>query len=276
MRIGNVLVVALGTAALIVAIRIAWSGRRLPVLADRELPTKVGPSALDGMRTIAAIVGAGLVAGFLVPGLGGRLFMRLMAATSGDAAQGRLTEAEEIVGDITFDGSLGFVIFVGLIIPGAAAFGYLLLRHFLPGPVLVGGLMFGLILLAVFGVDDPMSPENVDFEILEPLVVAVIGITVLALLYGLTFGALATRLDAGLRPLGSGWRAVPGHAALLFALLPPFFAITVPYVAIRALARGRTKPWLETSVVRYTGMGIVVVATLLAGFVSADAAIDIL
>ena len=136
--------------------------------------------------------------------------------------------------------------------------------------------MFGVILLGVFGVDDPMSPENVDFEVLEPLVVAVLGIVVLALLFGLTFGALATRFDAGLRPLGSDWHAVPGHAVLLFALLPPFFVVTVPYVAIRALARGRTKPWLETSIVRNTGMGLVVVGTVIAVFVSADAAIEIL
>lgn len=276
MRFGNVLVVALGGAALIVAMWISWQGRRLPVLADRELPTKAAASALDGMRSIAAIVGAGLVAGFLVPGLGGRLFMRLLAATSGNAAQGKLTEADEVVGDITFGGTVGFVIFVGLILPGAAAFAYLALRHFLPGPVLIGGLMFGVILLALFGVDDPMSPENVDFEILEPLIVAVLGIVVLALLYGLTFGAIATRFDSGLRPLGSNWRAVPGHAALLFALLPPFFVITVPYVAIRAFARGRTKPLLETPAVRYTGLGLVVVGTVVATFVSLDAAIDIL
>ena len=100
----------------IFAIWISWQGRRLPVLADRELPTRAGASALDGMRSIAAIVGAGLVAGFLVPGLGGRLFMRLMAATSGSAAQGKLTEAEEVVGEITLGGSVGFVIFVGLIL----------------------------------------------------------------------------------------------------------------------------------------------------------------
>ena len=56
MRTGNVLVVVLGTAALLVAIWIAWRGRRLPLLADRELPLKAGASALDGMRSIAAIV----------------------------------------------------------------------------------------------------------------------------------------------------------------------------------------------------------------------------
>jgi hypothetical protein len=228
------------------------------------------------MRSIAAIVGAGLVAGVLVPGLGGRLFMRMMAATSGAAAQGRLTEAEEIVGDVSFGGTLGFVIFVGLVLPGAAAFAYLALRHFLPGPVRVGGLMFGVMLLGVFGVGDPMSPDNVDFDVLGPLWLAVLGIVVLALLYGLTFGALSTRFDRRLRPLGSAWRAVPGHAPLLFALLPPFVAVTVPYVAIRAIARGRTQPLLEWPPVRVTGLVLLCIATAVCAAAAVIAAIDIL
>lgn len=40
--------------------------------------------------------------------------MRLLAATAGDAAQGRRTEAEEIVGRITTGGSIGFIVFTGL------------------------------------------------------------------------------------------------------------------------------------------------------------------
>jgi hypothetical protein len=276
MRLGNVLVVVTGGAALITAAWIAWRGRRSPLIADRELPTTGGASALDALRSIAAIVGAGVVAGFLVPGLGGRLYMRMMAATSGAGAQGKLTEAEEIVGEITLGGTVGFVIFVGLVVPGAAAFAYLALRHFLPGPVGLGGLMFGVVLLGVFGVGDPMSPDNVDFEVLEPLWLAVLGIVVLALLYGLTFGALAARFDRGLRPLGSGWRAVPGHVPLLFALLPPFLAVTVPYVAVRSFARGRTEPLLERRPVRMAGLVLVCLATALCAALSIVAAVDIL
>ena len=40
--------------------------------------------------------------------------MRLLAATSGRAAQGRLTEAGERVGEITTDGTIGFLLFVGV------------------------------------------------------------------------------------------------------------------------------------------------------------------
>ena len=276
MRAGNLLVVALGGAALLIAVVIAWRGRRLPLLATRELPVTPGRSALDGLRTIAAVVGAGMVAGLLVAGLGGRRFMRVMAATSGDAAQGKLTEAEEIVGDVTFGGSLDFVLFVGLIVPAAAALGYLAFRHFLPGPVLVGGLMFGVILLGTFGIDDPMSPDNVDFEILEPLWLAIIGIALLGVLFGLTFAALASRWDASLPPLSAGWRAVPGHVGLVMALLPPFLVVTAVYVLIRTIAVGRTRPILEAKPVRTTGLVIVSIGTVLAAAGTVAAAAEIL
>ena len=37
--------------------------------------------------------------------------MRLLAVTAGDAAQGRITEADQLVGAISVDGTMGFVIF---------------------------------------------------------------------------------------------------------------------------------------------------------------------
>jgi len=39
-----------------------------------------------------------LVAGILAAGAGGRLVMRLLAVTAGPDAQGRITEAEKLVG----------------------------------------------------------------------------------------------------------------------------------------------------------------------------------
>ena len=44
---------------------------------------------------------AGLIAGALVGGIGGRLAMRVSAAAGGDEIAGRITEAEATVGDIT-------------------------------------------------------------------------------------------------------------------------------------------------------------------------------
>ena len=63
MHTGNVLVVVLGTAALSVAILIAWQGRRLPTYEPRVAPSTAGATALDALRSLAAIGGAGIVAG---------------------------------------------------------------------------------------------------------------------------------------------------------------------------------------------------------------------
>jgi hypothetical protein len=274
-RAGNLLVVALGGAALVVAAWIAWRGRRLPVYVARELPTTPGASALDALRTLAAMTGAGVVAGALVAGLGGRLFMRLMAATSGDAAQGRLTEAEELVGDITFDGTVGFVIFIGIFFPAAFSLLYLGLRHFLPSPVLVGGLIFGVLLLGTIGIADPMSTENVDFDILEPLWLAVVGITVLALLFGVTFAALATRFDAAIQPLCAGPGQIWKHLPLLLLIVPPVAVVSALYVLLRVVLNGRTRPAVDGPV-RKPATVVVLVGTLAAGVASIAAAASIL
>ncbi len=60
--------------------------------------------------TIVAIAGVG--PGLVMIGAGGRLAMRLLAVTASDAAQGRITEADQIVGTISVDDTMGFVIFL--------------------------------------------------------------------------------------------------------------------------------------------------------------------
>ena len=275
MRAGNLLVVALGGAALLIAIVVAWRGRKLPVYEPRELPTTPGASALDALRTIAAIVGAGAVAGFLVAGLGGRLLMRVMAATSGNGAQGKLTEAEEVVGQVTYDGTMGFVIFVGIFFPAFAALAYITLRHFLPNPAALGGAIFGVILLGTLGVGDPMSSDNVDFEILEPVALAVAGVTFLAVLFGVTFAALATRFDAAVKPLSAGAGQIWKHAPLILLVIPPIAVIAVVYVLLRVVLHGRTRATIDGPVHK-PGMVIVGLGALAAGGASVAAAISIL
>jgi hypothetical protein len=80
--------------------------------------------------TIVAIAGVG--PGLVMMGAGGRLAMRLLAVTAGDAAQGRITEADQIVGRISVDGTMGFVIFIGVfggLLTGAL---YVLIERWLP------------------------------------------------------------------------------------------------------------------------------------------------
>jgi hypothetical protein len=123
-----------------------------------------------------------LTSAVLAAGAGGRLVMRLLAQTSPEA-QGRITDAGEVVGDITVGGSVGFLLFGALPAGLLAASLYLLVHRFLPSgwwrPVVLAGL-----LLIVFSVRlEPLRPDNVDFVILEPTWLALVTFCLLALLH---------------------------------------------------------------------------------------------
>src|SRR5215218_7531011 len=84
---------------------------------DGAGPTVPPPVSLVVRRYLwylAVALLSGAAAGILAAGAGGRLVMRLLAVTAGADAQGQITEAEEIVGRITVDGTIGFVVFTGL------------------------------------------------------------------------------------------------------------------------------------------------------------------
>ncbi|HZA81680.1 MAG TPA: hypothetical protein VFC13_09440, partial [Actinomycetes bacterium] len=78
-------------------------------------------------------ISAGVGAGILAAGAGGRLVMRLLVVTAGPDAQGRITEADQVVGRIGLDGTLGFIVFTGLFFGAASGAAYLLVRRWLPG-----------------------------------------------------------------------------------------------------------------------------------------------
>jgi len=100
----------------VVAAVLAWRWRGYVL----SLPTWVAPvdggSARPGraFAWLAAVaLLTGLVVGVLVVGPAGRLAMRLLAATSPEA-QGRITEADQVVGQISLSGTLAFFIFAGV------------------------------------------------------------------------------------------------------------------------------------------------------------------
>jgi hypothetical protein len=155
-----------------------------------------GPDVAAGKRyvwSVAVTVVAGIGSGLLVAGAGGRLAMRLLAATAGDAAQGRITEAEETVGEITTGGTIGFVLFIGLFAGLTAAAGYMVLRRWLPGGRW-GGVTFGALLLVVLATRvEPLRGDNPDFDLVGPGWLALVVFGALAVLHGMTVAALAAR-----------------------------------------------------------------------------------
>jgi hypothetical protein len=213
---------ALVLAGLAAVVR--WGGLRFqpPTPRDEAGPTGLPPSMGQVARRylwyLDVAVAAGVGAGILAAGAGGRLIMRLLAVTAGPAAQGRITEAEEVVGRITVDGTIGFVVFTGLFSGLATGFLYLLVRRWLPEGR-AGGLVYGGLLLVLTATRlDPLRPGNPDFDLVGPGWLSVAAFTALVGFHGVLLATLAARLSRAVPPLGSGPRAIVAYAPLLLLL----------------------------------------------------------
>lgn len=160
--------------------------------------------------------------------------MRLLAVTAGDDAQGRITEAEEIVGRVTFDGTLGLILFTGVF--GGALCGalFLLVRRFLPAGRL-GGVAYGLALLIVLGtVTDPLRKENPDFDLVGPGWVAVLVFTVLAIGFGVAVGGFTARASTWFPRFSARPRVLLRYAipAIPFMFAAPAAAVGFVFVLV--------------------------------------------
>ncbi len=264
MRSANLIVVTLGIAAVAVAAVIAWRWRRLALFTDRRPTVETrGGAAADGLRTLAGVMAAGVLAGVLVRGLGGRLVMRILGATSSDA-QGVRTMANQPVGEITNSGTIAVIVFVGVLGGAIAALAFLVVRRWLPTTAGPAGALTGVLLLGTIGVSDAMSPDNKDFAILRPTWLAVTLVVALALLFGVTFSALAARLDAGMPTLGTRPSSIASHAALIVYLVPFLLVGAAVYVTGRAALRGRLTSWLTSTAALRVGHSIVGIGSVLA------------
>ncbi|MHA7292196.1 hypothetical protein ACX80V_21560 [Arthrobacter sp. MDT3-24] len=160
---------------------------------------------------------AALISGLLMAWPGGRLVMRILAETSPDSAQGRITDAQATVGLVTPDGTLALLLFAGMPTGFVAALIYLVIYRWLPSGRLSGPLA-GLLGLIVFGAGvEPFRPDNVDFTLIRPGCLSVLLFTVLAVLQGAIVAAAAGWYSQRL-PLPSR-RAVPAYLPLLTAVL---------------------------------------------------------
>ena len=145
---------------------------------------------MEWPRYVAVSLGAGLAAGVLAAGAGGRLIMRLLGATSPDL-HGLTTQAGEVIGEISLGGTLAFLVFVGL--PAGFLSGglYALVAPLLPSGR-ARGVALGVLLLVLFATRiDPLQAESIDFLLLEPAWLAVLGFSALALFQGMLVAALA-------------------------------------------------------------------------------------
>jgi len=222
---------------------------------------------------LTVAVTSGLGAGILAAGAGGRLVMRLLAVTAGADAQGRITEAEQLVGRITVDGTLGFVVFTGLFFGLASGMVFVLLHRWLPAGW-VGGLAYGVLLLVVAGTRlEPLRRDNPDFDLVGPGWLSVATFTALVVFHGLLVAALAGRLSRAVPLLAASPGAIAAHAPLLLLLLLAPVGLLAAIVGVVVVVASRI-PQVVAAVqslrLVVVGRAALVVACLLVvpGFVS--------
>lgn len=192
--------------------------------------------ARRGLWYLNILLIGGVVGGLLVAGAGGRLAMRLLAVTAGDRAQGRITEADEIVGDITVEGTIGFVIFGGLFAGLITALIYTLLAKWLPrgrwGALALSGLL--LMTLAVWV--EPLRSDNPDFDIVGPAWLAVSIFAALTVLHALVLVAVMTRVSRSLPLLSKNPRVALAYSPLLLLIPAAMVGATAVLVMLAGAA----------------------------------------
>jgi hypothetical protein len=263
----------------VVAVVLAWRWRGYVL----ELPPWAAPveggSARPGrafawLASVALLTG--LLLGVLVVGPAGRLAMRLLAATSPEA-QGRVTEADQVVGQITLSGTVAFFIFVGLPFGLAVGVAYALAAFILPRGM-AGGAVFGVAALVLFGSTlDPLRSDNPDFAIVGPGWLSVTAFAAMAVLTGMLTAPIAGRLGAALaypKAWWALWMVPVGLVTLaVLATVPAALAavIAAALVFVCALsvpARSRERHWHRGKTAIQAALGALVVIAV-PGFVSA-------
>ena len=170
----------------------------------------------EAIRHIAIIGIAGVIAGVLIGGVGGRIFMRFSAVFASDRTIGALTENGNVVGEITFGGTVALILFVGVFSGGFGAVIYTISEPWLAWAGRLRGLVFGVFLLATTSLV-VFDPDNFDFALLGNDPRNVIMPIVLYLAFGLLLVGLLPALSRRLpavneqKPIDS----VPGYLALV-------------------------------------------------------------
>jgi hypothetical protein len=234
----RILVTTSGIAAWLVAIAliVRWRDtRRQPAAVAAD--ASVGDRMAQATGRVAGTAAAAMVAGILVPGLVGRLMMRVLAVTSPEEAQGRITDADEVVGEVTVGGTISLVVFVGLFGGVLAMAGFAVVRRWLPQRSLLAGLLAaglgGGLLARPSGL---LDPDNRDFAILEPTWLAVAFAVALMVTFALLGAVLIDRWAPSWPRPGRSVRGVAAVTPLLPLVLagPPGVAV-VTAIGFRTL-----------------------------------------
>ncbi len=196
---------------------------------------------LDLLDRFGAAALAGLTAGFLIGGVGGRLAMLLLRLTSSDAVRGIESDDGFTIGQVSTQSI--FLLAVTTLLGTLLAFAYLLVRRWLPERrrPLQAAAFFGVI-----GGAAVIKPDGVDFTRLDPLLLAVVLFIALPAAYGWVMAAMVEGLIA--RP--GTYRKTRVAAIVLFVAVGFFglFAFGIAIVGGVLILIGRRWPALAALV----------------------------
>ena len=218
----------------------------------------------------------GALAGLIAGGVGSRLAMRVMAATSTAAVQGTETEFGATVGEISFGGTL-FLLIAGAILGAAGGLIFMAIRRLLPWAGWAGGLAYGLLLLGVFG-RLIIDPNNFDFDVLDPASLAVAMFAAIFILYGLLLVPILESLEPSiLRAPTWLWLPLLGMTVLPLALTGVGGLVLVAAFAIgfSVAASGGWRRISGSPALMATGRAALVLVFLLGGWGVVRATLEI-
>ena len=159
---------------------------------------------------------AGLIAGVLVAGVGGRLVMRLAALLVPESA-GRFTENGNRIGDITLGGTFALILFIGLFVGVVGGTLWVTMRPWLPESAGPRALVSIPIAIAL-GTKGLVDGANPDFGILGGSTVVVASLVTLVAVFGPILVLADRWLDVRLPHAAEGDRGVIGGYAVVTLL----------------------------------------------------------
>ena len=210
--------------------------RRCPSSIRRRGSAAVAHPGLDVLREMARGGLAGLVVGLVVGGIGGRLLMRVAALLEPDAA-GLRTENDNVIGAITFDGTLALLLFGGLLTGVIIGALWVVIRPWLPRRPIVRALVAIPICIAM-GTTLLIQDTNPDFVILRRNLVVVAALVGLVALVGPSMVLAESVLDRLLPVVRRRGPALIAYmvidalgALLVLALVVPLYLLSPLVVA---------------------------------------------
>ena len=178
------------------------------------LASSMASAATRVLRLGAIGIGTGVLVAAVVGGIGSRIVMRLLFLGN-ESTKGSITENGTEVGVITLGGTASLVFFIALFLGVPGGLMYVVARRWLSESWFVRGLLYGALLLLLFG-GGAIDSDNIDFRIFGPVGLGIALFGLLPFLFGLLLAYLVDRWDPYVPALfRRQWVTVGGYAALV-------------------------------------------------------------